>query len=60
MSVTDEEVLAAAEAFGEELANRDSDPASAELESVLAEYTEVISGEIGLDYASICDTGDCC
>lgn len=60
MSTTDEEVLAAAEAFGEELAESQSDGASSEFEKLLSEYNDAISEATGLNYGSICSTDDCC
>nr|WP_245800563.1 halo-CC-star protein HcsS [Natrinema saccharevitans] len=60
MSATDEEVLAAAEAFGEELADNQSDAAPSELEAMLLEYNEAISEAIGLEYGSVCGADDCC
>lgn len=56
----DEEVLATAEAFGEELADRQSNLAPSELETMRLEYNEAISEEIILKYGSVCDTDDCC
>ncbi|MFC7164742.1 halo-CC-star protein HcsS [Halospeciosus flavus] len=60
LSATDEEVLAAAEAFGEELAESQPDGASAEFETMLKEYNDVISEATGLNYGSVCSTDDCC
>ncbi|SIS18048.1 halo-CC-star protein HcsS [Natronorubrum thiooxidans] len=60
LSATDEAVLAAAEAFGEELADSRSDTVSSELETILLEYNDAISEEIGLEYGSVCGAGDCC
>lgn len=60
LSATDDEVLAAAEAFGEELAESQSDGASSELETTLLEYNEAISEATGLNYGSLCSTDDCC
>lgn len=60
LSATDEEVLAAAEAFGEELAESQSDGASSEFETMLIEYSDAISEATGLNYGSVCSTDDCC
>ena len=60
MSAPDEDVLAAAQAFGEELADSGSDVASGEFETTLLEYNEAISEATGLEYGSVCDTDDCC
>lgn len=60
MSAPDEDVLAAGEAFGEELADRQSDAAPGEFETTLLEYNEAISEAVGLEYGSVCDTDDCC
>ncbi|WP_250137854.1 halo-CC-star protein HcsS [Halorientalis salina] len=60
MSATDEDVLAAAEAFGEELADSQSDAAPTEFETMLLEYNDAISEATGLEYGSVCDADDCC
>ncbi|MFC4451220.1 MULTISPECIES: halo-CC-star protein HcsS [Halobacteriales] len=60
LSATDEEVLAAAEAFGEELAESQPDGASSEFETMLKEYNDAISEATGLNYGSVCSTDDCC
>ncbi|WP_224214939.1 halo-CC-star protein HcsS [Natrinema longum] len=60
MSATDEEVLAAAEAFGEELAASQSDGDSSEFETVLEAYNDAITEATGLNYGSVCSTDDCC
>lgn len=58
LSETDETVLAAAEALGEELA--DTQSTSAEFETVLRQCNETISQEIGIQYGDACGAGDCC
>ncbi|MDG5820807.1 halo-CC-star protein HcsS [Natronococcus sp. A-GB7] len=61
LSSSDEEVLAAAEALGEDLDMAQSEATAAEFESLLIECNETISAEIGLEYGAVCDAGsDCC
>ena len=59
MSTTDEDVLAAAEALGEELTQTQSEATESEFETILEECTETISEEIGIRYDDACDTGGC-
>ena len=61
MSSSDEEVLAAAEALGENLDAAQSESTTAEFESLLVECNEAITDETGLEYGAVCDAGsDCC
>ena len=58
LSTTDDDVLAAAEALGEEL--RTAQQESTEFDSLLMQCNDVITEEIGVDYGDACDTDDCC
>jgi len=60
LSTTDEDVLDAAEALGEELAAMQSDVDDFEFETVLIQCNEAISEKTGIQYDDACDTGDCC
>ncbi|EMA05614.1 hypothetical protein SAMN05443574_1327 [Haloarcula vallismortis] len=60
LSTTDEDVLDAAEALGEELVAMQSDADDFEFETVLRQCNEAINEETGIQYDDICDTGDCC
>lgn len=61
MSSSDEEVLSAAEALGEDLDVAQSEATADEFESLLTECNEAINDEIGLEYGAVCDAGsDCC
>ena len=60
MSTTDEDVLDAAEALGEELAAMHSEADDFEFETVLIQCNEAINKETGIQYDDVCDTGDCC
>jgi hypothetical protein len=60
LSTTDDDVLAAAEEFGEELHNAQQESTEFEFDSLLMRCNDAITEEIGVDYGSVCDTGDCC
>ena len=60
MSTTDEDVLEAAEALGEELTQTQSEATEPEFDTILKECNEAISEEIGIQYDDACDTGGCC
>jgi len=61
LSASEDDVLAAAEALGEDLDIAQSEATAAEFESLLIECNEAISDEIGLEYGDVCDAGsDCC
>ncbi|MFC7114008.1 halo-CC-star protein HcsS [Natronoarchaeum sp. GCM10025703] len=60
LSSTDEDVLAAAEALGEELAASETDASERQFESLLVECNEAITEETGIKYGEACDAGDCC
>lgn len=61
LSSSDDEVLAAAEALGEDLDVAQSEATADKFESLLVECNEAISDEIGLEYGAVCDAGsDCC
>ena len=58
--VTDEEVVAAAEALGEELAAAKESSSEFAFTTMVMQCNEVISDETGVDYGSVCGTDDCC
>jgi hypothetical protein len=58
--VSDEEVLAAAEALGTELATLEESVSESTFDTVATECVEAISDESGIDYEEVCDTGGCC
>lgn len=60
MSLTDEDVLEAAEALGEELTQKQSEATESEFETILEECNKAISEETGIKYDDACDTGGCC
>lgn len=60
MNPSDEDVLNAAEALGEELAQTQSEATESEFETILEECSEAISEETGIQYDDACDTGGCC
>lgn len=60
MSTTDEDVLEAAKALGEELTQTQSETTESECETIPEECNEAISEEIGIQYDDACDTGGCC
>jgi len=61
LSASEDDVLVAAEALGEDLDIAQSEATAAEFESLLIECNEVISDEIGLEYGDVCGAGsDCC
>ncbi len=61
LSASDEVVLAAAEALGNDLDVAQSEATAAEFELLLVECNEAISDQIGLEYGDVCGAGsDCC
>jgi len=61
LSGSDDEVLTAAEALGEDLDVAQSEVTPDEFESLLIECNESINDGIGLEYGEVCDAGsDCC
>ena len=61
LSATDEEVLAAADALAEALADVESDSTEEAFDTTLLECNEAITRAIGVDYADACGAGsDCC
>jgi hypothetical protein len=60
LNPSDEDVLNAAEALGEELAQTQSEATESEFETILEECSEAISEETGIQYDDACDTGGCC
>jgi len=59
---TDEEVLAAAEALGEELAAAKAESAEFAFTTMVMQCNEAIGDETGIDYGSVCGADDdgCC
>ncbi|MFC6758088.1 MULTISPECIES: halo-CC-star protein HcsS [Haloarcula] len=60
LSTADEDVLAAAEALGEELAAMQSETTEFEFETVLMQCNEAISEETGVQYGDACGAGGSC
>jgi hypothetical protein len=61
LSASDDEVLTAAEALGEDLDVAQSEVTADEFESLLIECNEAINDRIGLEYGEVCGAGsDCC
>ncbi len=60
LSTTDEEVVAAAEAFAEELAAVQSESTAFQFNSTLMQCNEAISQQIGIQYGSACGAGGSC
>ena len=61
LSASDDEVLTAAEALGEDLDVAQSEVTADEFESLLIECNEVINDGIDLEYGEVCGAGsDCC
>ncbi|WP_424013944.1 halo-CC-star protein HcsS [Halorubrum xinjiangense] len=60
--VTDDEVVAAAEALGEELAAAKESASEFAFTTMVMQCNEAISDETGLDYGSVCGADDdsCC
>ncbi|MCL9817298.1 hypothetical protein AArcSt2_10125 [Natronocalculus amylovorans] len=59
LSTADEEVLAAAEEFAEELRSAQQESSQFEFNSLLLRCNDAITAEIGVDYGDVCDTDDC-
>lgn len=60
LSVTDDEVLAAAEELSDELQAARRESNRPEFNALLLQCNDAITEEIGVDYSSACDAGDCC
>ena len=60
MSTSNDEVIAAAEALGEELRNAQREQSQFQFNSLLMRCNDAIGREIGIDYGSACGAGDCC
>lgn len=60
MSTTDEDVLAAAEALGAELATVQSEATDFEFETILVQCNEAITEETGIQYGDACGAGGSC
>ena len=60
--VTDEEVVAAAEALGEELAAAKEPSSEFAFTTMVMQCNEAIGDETGVDYGSVCGAADdgCC
>ncbi|TKX37004.1 hypothetical protein EXE51_07935 [Halorubrum sp. CGM5_25_10-8B] len=60
--VTDEEVVTAAEALGEELAAAKESSSEFAFTTMVIQCNEAIGDETGVDYGSVCGTDDdgCC
>ncbi len=60
LSSTDEDVLEAAEALGEELAAAKADSSEFQFESLLVQCNEAITNETGVKYGQACGAGGSC
>lgn len=60
LSASDEDVLAAAESLGEELADAESELSPVEFNTVLMQCNEAISEETGVQYGDACGAGGSC
>ncbi len=60
MSTTDDDVIAAADAFGEELAAVQSESTAFQFNSTLMQCNDAISQQIGIQYGSACGAGGGC
>ena len=58
--VADDEVVAAAEALGEELAAAKESSSEFAFTTMVIQCNEAISDEIGIDYGSVCGDDDGC
>ena len=60
--VTDEEVVAAAETLGEELAAAKDESSEFAFTTIVMQCNEAIGDETGIDYGSVCGADDdgCC
>jgi hypothetical protein len=58
--VTDQEVVAAAEALGEELAAAKESLSEVAFTTVVKQCNEAIGDETGVDYGSVCGDDDGC
>ena len=60
LSASDEDVLAAAEALGEELAAANADASEFQFTTMLRQCNEAITEETGVEYGQVCDAGGGC
>lgn len=60
LSASDEDVLAAAEALGEELAAANADASESQFTTMLRQCNEAITEETGVEYGQVCDAGGGC
>lgn len=57
---TDDEVIAAAEALGEELAAAEESVSEFAFTTMVMQCNEAIGNKTGIDFGSVCGSGDCC
>lgn len=60
LSSTDEDVLEAAEALGEELATAKADTSQFQFNTMLMQCNEAINNETGVKYGQACGAGGSC
>jgi hypothetical protein len=60
LSATDQDVIEAAEALGEELAAAQDETTTFEFDSILMQCNEAITQRTGIDYGSACGAGGSC
>ncbi len=60
LSVSDEDVLAAAEALGEELATAKDDTSQFQFTTMVMQCNEAITEETGVKYGQACGAGGSC
>ncbi len=60
LSPTDQDVIEAAEALGEALADAQEETISSEFDSILTQCTDAISQRTGIDYESACGVSESC
>jgi len=60
LSTSDKDVLAAAQALGEELAAANSDASDSQFTKLLRQCNEAITEETGVEYGQVCGAGGCC
>jgi hypothetical protein len=60
LNTTDDEVLIAAEALGEELRNAQREQSKFQFNSLLMRCNDAINREIGVDYGDVCGADGSC
>lgn len=60
LSTTDEDVLEAAEALGDELAAAKDDTSAFQFDTMLMQCNEAISEQTGVEYGQACGAGGSC